>query len=130
MIAVKKLAVFTAMAFAAACSDAPTAANASAQGTQPALNHIGAYISGPNPVTCSGYHTYDSNPSGGSSYTYQWYYKPYGFSNWYSLGTSRTATQWIDVGDPTMELRVDVTSGFETATRYLTVYGPTTNNIC
>src|SRR5687768_2886168 len=110
MIAVKRLAVLAAMAFVAACSDAPTAAAPSATGTQPAMNHIGAYISGPNPVTCSGFHTYDSNPSGGSSYTYVWSYESIagGSGNWFPLGTSRTATQWIDVEDTTMRLRVAV----------------------
>ena len=131
MNAAKQIAmlVTAAMLSVAACGDAPTAVDRSAEGVQPAKNHITSYITGPNPVTCSGLHTYDSNPGGGSSYTYAWSYSP-DEGGWYPLGTDRTATQWIDVGDSYMTFRVDVTSGGHTSTSYLTVTGPSTHDIC
>lgn len=130
MIAKRMMMLAVAAIVAAACGSEPTAVERSVGDAGPGMHHVTSYISGPVYVTCSGMHEYDSNPGGGSSYTYAWSYQPYMDGNWYSLGTNRTATQWIDVADTYMDLRVDVTSGGHTSTSYLRVYGPTTNQIC
>lgn len=130
MIVKRMMMLITAAVVAAACGSEPTAAERTLGDAAPGMNHVTSYISGPVYVTCSGFHEYDSNPGGGSTYTYAWTYQPYNDGNWYSLGNERTAMQWIDVGDPHMDLRVDVTSGGHTSTSYLRVYGPTTNDIC
>ncbi len=127
MQARKMVAMMAAAVMVAACGDA--AQNATPAG--PSFHHVTSSITGPDPVTCSGFHTYDSNPGGGGTYTYSWSYRPHSDTNWYALGTNRTATQWIDVGDTTMTFRVDVTSSGHTSTSYKTVTGPyNTQAIC
>lgn len=123
----RKIVAMMAMAVVmAACGDVATSVTPAG----PSFHHVTSYITGPVYTTCSGWHEYDSNPGGGTSYTYAWSYRPYGDSNWYALGTTRTVQQWIDVGDPYMDLRVDVTDSGHTSTSTLRVYGPTNNNIC
>jgi hypothetical protein len=131
MMAARWIALVLASAVAAAgCGDAPTSA-ARADDAAPRMHHVTSSITGPNPVPCSGMHDYDSNPGGGGSYTYAWYYRPNSDPNWYFLASTRVASQWIDVADTTMTFRVDVTSGGHTSTSYKTVTGPyTTNQVC
>jgi subtilisin len=72
---------------------------------------LDATISGPTLVTTAGTKTWQAVPSGGTSYTYTWEYRPYQ-GTWYYVGSQQSYQTYVSQADnPYFDLRVTVASG-------------------